>query len=105
MNRKTFLILLALVALLGGSGLTLFRQDLSAWRRADAKIGSRLFAGLPVNDVARIRITDGKAEVTLALKDRRWVVKQRGDYNANNQDIGDLLVTITSATDLPALLG
>ena len=94
MNRKTFLILLALVALLGGSGLTLFRQDLSAWRRADAKIGSRLFAGLPVNDVARIRITDGKAEVTLALKDRRWVVKQRGDYNANNQDIGDLLVKL-----------
>ena len=94
MNRKTFLTLLVLLLVLGGAGAALFWQDLSAWRNADAKIGSKLFDKLPVNDVAQIRIVDGKGEVVLAIKDKRWVVKQRGDYSANYQDIGDLLVKL-----------
>ena len=94
MNRKAFLILLALVVVLGGAGLALFWQDLSAWRSADAKIGSKLFEQLAVNAVAQVRIADSKGEVTLALKDGRWVVRQRGDYSANLQDIGDLLVKL-----------
>jgi hypothetical protein len=79
---------------LGGAGAALFWQDLSAWRNADAKIGSKLFDKLAINDVAQIRIVDGKGEVVLAIKDKRWVVKQRGDYSANYQDIGDLLVKL-----------
>jgi Domain of unknown function (DUF4340) len=94
MNRKTFLILLALLVVLGGAGLALFWQDLSAWRSTDAKIGSKLFDKLAVNTIAQIRIVDGKGEVTLAIKDKRWVVSQRGDYSANVQDIGDLLVKL-----------
>ncbi len=94
MNRKTFLILIALLVVLGGAGLALFWQDLSAWRKADVKIGSRIFDQLPVNDVAQIRLKDGKGEATLALKDGRWVVKQRADYSANVQEIGDLLLKL-----------
>jgi hypothetical protein len=94
MNRKTFLTLLVLLLVLGGAGAALFWQDLSAWRNADAKIGSKLFDKLAINDVAQIRIVDGKGEVVLAIKDKRWVVKQRGDYSANYQDIGDLLVKL-----------
>src|ERR1700693_6079779 len=94
MNRKTFLTLLVVLLVLGGAGAALFWQDLSAWRNADAKIGSKLFDKLAINDVAQIRIVDGKGEVVLAIKDKRWVVKQRGDYSANYQDIGDLLVKL-----------
>ena len=94
MNRKTFLILVALLVVLGGAGLALFWQDLSAWRKADVKIGSRIFDQLPVNDVAQIRLKDSKGEATLALKDGRWVVKQRGDYSASVQEIGDLLLKL-----------
>lgn len=94
MNRKSFLILIALLAVLGGAGIALFWQDLGAWRSADAKIGSKPFANLAVNDIAQIRIVDGKGDVTLAIKDKRWVVVQRGDYSANVQDIGDLLVKL-----------
>ncbi len=94
MNRKTFLILIALLVVLGGAGLALFWQDLGAWRKADVKIGSRIFDQLTVNDVAQIRLKDGKGEATLALKDARWVVKQRGDYSANVQEIGDLLLKL-----------
>ena len=94
MNRKTFLILIALLVVLGGAGLALFWQDLSAWRKADVKIGSRIFDRLPVNDVAQIRLKDGKGEATLALKDGRWVVRERGDYSASVQEIGDLLLKL-----------
>jgi hypothetical protein len=95
MNRKSFLILLALVALLGGVGLGLFWQDLGSWRKSDAKIGAKLFEKLPVNDIAQIKLTDGKGSVVLAIKDQRWVVEQRNGYGANNQDIGDLLIKLT----------
>lgn len=94
MNRKTFLTLIAVLLVLGGAGAALFWQDLSAWRSSDAKIGSKLFDKLAINDVAQIHIVDGKGEVVLAIKDKRWVVKQRGDYSANYQDIGDLLVKL-----------
>ncbi|NBR26871.1 MAG: DUF4340 domain-containing protein [Betaproteobacteria bacterium] len=95
MNRKSFLILLGLVAILGGAGLALFWNGLSAWRKSDAKIGSKLFEKLAVNDVAQIQLTDGKGSVRLLIKDKRWTVEQRNGYGANNQDIGDLLIKLT----------
>jgi hypothetical protein len=94
MNRKTFLILLGMLLVLGGAGLALFWQDLGVWRTAGGKIGYKPFEKLPVNEVAQIRLYDGTKEATLALKDGRWTVKQRGDYNANVQEIGDLLVKL-----------
>ncbi len=95
MNRKSFLVLLGLVAVLGGAGLMLFWNDLSAWRKSDANIGSKLFEKLAVSDIAQIQLTDGKGTVRLAIKDKRWVVEQRNGYGANNQDIGDLLIKLT----------
>lgn len=94
MNRKTFLILIGLLVVLGGAGLAMLWQDLGAWRSGGGKIGFKPFAKLAVNEVAQIRLYDGKGEVTLALKDGRWVVKQRGDYGASVQEIGDLLVKL-----------
>ena len=94
MNRKSFLILIGMLVVLGGAGLALFWQDLAAWRSTNAKIGSKVFEKLPVNEVAQIRLYDGKGEVNLTLKDGRWVVKERGDYSANVQEIGDLLVKL-----------
>ena len=95
MNRKSFLVLLALVAVLGGIGLGLFWKDLGAWRNSDAKIGAKLFDKLAVNDITGIKLTDGKGSVSLVIKDKRWVVEQRNGYAANNQDIGDLLIKLT----------
>jgi hypothetical protein len=95
MNRKSFLVLLGLVALLGGAGLGLFWNDLNAWRKTDAKIGSKLFEKLAVNEIEKIKLTDGKGSVNLVIKDKRWVVEERNGYGANNQDIGDLLIKLT----------
>jgi len=94
MNRKTFLILLVLLLVLGGAGLALFWQDLGVWRSTGSKIGAKPFEKLATSQVAQIRLFDGSNEALLALKDGRWVVRQRGDYNANVQEIGDLLVKL-----------
>ena len=94
MNRKSFLILIGMLLIVGGAGLLLFWQDLGAWRSSHTKTGSRLFEKLPVNDVASVRLYDGAGEVNLGLKDGRWAVKERGDYNASVQEIGDLLVKL-----------
>jgi hypothetical protein len=94
MTRKTFLILIGMLVVLGGAGLALFWQDLSAWRSTGTKIGFKPFEKLAINEVAQIRLYDGKGEVTLGLKDGRWTVKQRGDYNASVQEIGDLLAKL-----------
>lgn len=95
MNRKSFLVLLALLAVLGGTGLGLFWNNLGAWRKSDAKIGSKLFEKLPVNDIEKIHLTDGKGSVHLVIKEKRWVVEERNGYGANTQDIGDLLIKLT----------
>ena len=95
MNRKSFLTLLVVLAVLGGAGLGLFWNDLSSWRKADAKIGSKLFEKLPVTDIAQIQLTDGKGSMRLVVKDKRWVVEERNGYGGNNQDIGDLLIKLT----------
>lgn len=95
MNRKSFLILLGLVAVLGGAGLLLFWNDLSAWRKSDAKIGAKLFEKVAVSEIAQIKLTDGKGSVQLVIKDKRWVVEQRSGYGANTQDIGDLLIKLS----------
>ncbi len=94
MNRKSFLILVAALLLLGGVGLALFWQDVNAWRNGDTKVGAKPFAQLQVNDIVQIHLTDGKGEATLVIKDKRWVVKERNDYPANYADIAELLIKL-----------
>jgi hypothetical protein len=94
MNRKQFLILVIALLVLGGAGLALFWQDIAAYRASGAKIGAKLLPGLKLSEVAQIRLQDAKSQVTLVKKDNAWVVRERGDYPANVQDIGDLLIKL-----------
>src|SRR5688500_4006092 len=94
MNRKSFLILLVLVVVLGGARLWLPQQDQGTWRGSDAKPGARPFEKLPVNSIAQIRLKDALGEVTLVEQGGRWSVKERGGYRAHHQDVGDLLVKL-----------
>ncbi len=94
MNRRQFLILVLAFLVLGGAGFALFWQDITAYRTAGAKIGARLLPGLKVSEVAQIRLQDTKAQATLARKDNAWLVRERGDYPANVQSIGDLLIKL-----------
>ncbi|MBX9812455.1 MAG: DUF4340 domain-containing protein [Burkholderiales bacterium] len=94
MNRKQFLVLIIALAVLGGAGFALFWQDIAAYRATGAKIGARLLPDLKVSDVAQIRLQDARSQTTLVRKDDAWLVRERGDYRANVQDIGDLLIKL-----------
>ena len=94
MNRKQFLILMIALVVLGGVGLGLFWQDIAAYRSTGAKIGARLLPNLKLADVAYIQVRDARNVATLARKDNRWVVEERGGYPANFQEISDVVIKL-----------
>jgi len=94
MNRKSFIILLGVLLVLGSVAVAVFWQDLNSWRGGNARTGAKPLENLKVNDVAQIHIVDGKDEVTLVAKDGRWAVKQRADYSANYQKLKELLIKL-----------
>lgn len=94
MNRKQFLWLMLVVVLLGGTGLALFWQDITAYRDSGAKIGARLMPELKISDVAKLRLQDAGQEATLVLKDKVWRVEQRGGYPADFAEISGLILKL-----------
>jgi hypothetical protein len=94
MNSKQLIILLALVAVLGGAGLVLMSRNQDAWTATDAKVGQKLLGKFDINEVAEIHlVADG--ELTLIKKDDVWRVRDRGDYPANFESIGAFLIKLS----------
>ena len=94
MSRKQFLILVAVLVVLGGAGLALFWQDIATYRASGARIGAKLLPDLKMADVEQVHLKDAQDEVTLVNKGGRWVVQERGDYPANVQEISGLMVKL-----------
>ena len=94
MSRKHFLYLVIALVVLGGAGLALVWQDIAAYRASGAKIGAKLLPGLKIADVAEFRLQDPKHQVTLARKEKTWVVQERGGYPASFQEISDLMIKL-----------
>ncbi len=97
MNRKQFLIMLALVGVLGGAGLAMFWKDLAGYKEAGAKIGAKVLPDLKAADATEIRLKDAKSEITLVSKNGSWGVKERGGYPADVGEISELLAKLVEA--------
>lgn len=93
MKGKTLLILSVSVILLGGAAL--FWSGDPTSDSGKTKMGDRLFADLPVNNVAFIEISDGDHQVTLKKGDSIWQVEERHGYPANFDAIRDLVVSFS----------
>lgn len=94
MNRRHFLYLVVVLVVLGAAGFALFWQDIAAYRASGAKIGAKLLPGLKIADVAEIRLQSPKHQVTLARKEKLWVVQERGGYPASFGEISDLMIKL-----------
>ena len=94
MNRKQFIILLVLVAVIGGAGLIIHQRNNQSWQSADASIGQKLLPNLDVNDIAQIHIRSGTNTLNLAKQDNLWRVGERGGYPADFSKISDLLLKL-----------
>ena len=94
MNRKQLVVLLFLVAVLGGAGIILHNRQKSSWEGSNPSGGKKLLGNFPMNDVAHIEIKQGANELNLAKKDDAWRVHERNDYPANFSEIHDLLIKL-----------
>ena len=94
MNRKQFIILLVLVAVIGAAGLLVRQRGKESWQSGGLAIGQKLLPNLAVNDIAQITIKTGTNELILAKRDNLWRVRERADYPANFSDISGLLVKL-----------
>jgi hypothetical protein len=92
MNRKQFIILLVLVAVVGAAGLWVRQRSNHSWQTNATAIGQKLLPNLAVNGIAQITIQSGTNELNLAKRDNLWRVRERGDYPANFSQISELLL-------------
>ena len=94
MNKKQFLILVVLVAVLGLWGLSRWRGQTSSYNGGGNAVGQKLLGEFDVNAVAQLAIKQGTNELLLAKKDDVWRVAQRNDYPANFSEISSLLLKL-----------
>ncbi|MDQ3624672.1 MAG: DUF4340 domain-containing protein, partial [Verrucomicrobiota bacterium] len=90
MKGKQLLILLLLVAVLGGAGYLLQERNQSSWSESGGGAGVKVVE-FPINDVARVVVKSSGAEVNLVRKDEDWTVQERADYPANFEQVSRLL--------------
>lgn len=92
MKGKTFLILLVAAGVLVAFSLLRSGDEKST---GEVRMGDKLFADLPVNEVATVTVTDAENQVTLTMGDKRWQVKERNGYAADFDEIRDTVVKLS----------
>ena len=96
MNPRAVLILVVLLAILGGGALLYQYQERT--RRPDnvATLGRNLLKDLQAAEVAAIRIVEPKSTLTLQQKDNRWVIAERADFPADLGKVREFVVQALS---------
>ena len=90
MKGKHLALLLVLVALIGGAGYFLQKDNSSAWDASGSSAGAKVL-DFPINDVARVTIKATGGELNLVKKGEEWTVQERADYPAAFEQVGDLI--------------
>ncbi|MGO8701822.1 MAG: DUF4340 domain-containing protein [Limisphaerales bacterium] len=93
MNRKQLISLLVALVVIGGACLVLLQRHEQSWSEKEGRAGQKLLQNFQVNDVAAIHLK-GESELTLAKKNDRWVVVEKGNYPANFSQIDELLLKV-----------
>lgn len=94
MNRKQLIILLVLVAALGGAAFLFHRKQAASWASGNLAIGQKLLGNFQVNDVAEIRIQQDTSKLDLVKTNDIWRVRERGNYPADFSKISQLLLKV-----------
>ncbi len=93
MKQKNLLIIVVLAVVLGGIWLLMRNTEDGPQKQAGAGlgIGDRLLPDLPVNEVAKMTITEDDETVTLERRDGEWVVGERAGYPADFEALSQFL--------------
>jgi len=92
MNARWVLVLVVLLAVLGGGALMIRGQQGGQKPAATGTLGQPLLKGLQAADVAGVVIKDPKGAITLQRKDDRWVITERGDFTADLEKVKEFVV-------------
>jgi len=92
MNARIVGVLVVLLAVLGGGAL-LVRQQSGTQKPADAALlGQPLLKGLQAAEVATIVVRQPKAQLTIAKKDERWTLVERGGFPADFDKVREFVL-------------
>jgi len=94
MNRKQFLIALAVLVVLALAGVGVVVSDRSGWKTTDSRAGQKVIADLRISDVAQIAIRDAAGELHLVRGESGWSLRERAGFAAETDRIGELLVKV-----------
>ena len=94
MNRRQFLIALAVLVVLAGAGAAIVLSERSAWKSADSRAGQKLIADLRIDQVAEIGIRDAAGELHLVRDEAGWSVRERGGFAAETDRVAERLVKL-----------
>ena len=92
MNARIVGALLILLIALGGGAL-LVREQQASRKSVDAgTLGQPLLKGLQASQVAAIVIRQPKDAITIAKKDERWTIAERGGFPADLDKVRDFVI-------------
>jgi hypothetical protein len=96
MNARTTLILVVLLAILGGGALLYQHQERGRRPENVGALGQNLFKDLKAAEVAAIRIVEPKSTLTVQAKNERWVIAERGDFPADAAKVREFVLQALS---------
>ena len=91
MKGKQLASLLGLVAVVGGAGYFLQKDNVNSWRNSGTATAGGKVLNLSLNDVARVTVKATGAELNLVKKDDVWTVQERANYPANFEQVSGLI--------------
>jgi hypothetical protein len=83
MNARIALVLVVLLAILGGAALVYQHQEKSEKADNIATLGKPLLPDLKAADIASIKIVEPKSTLTLQRKENGWVIAERRGFPAD----------------------
>ena len=96
MNKRQVVVLWILAILLAAAAFVARSTSSKGFQsKTERARGQTLFADLPVQEAAKIRVSSGENTSTLVRKDGKWLIAERGDYPANVTNVNEFLRTLS----------
>jgi hypothetical protein len=92
MNARIALVLVALLAVLGGAAIVFYQQERGRQAGNVGALGQPVLKNLKAAEVASIRIVDPKATLTVQRKEDRWIIAERAGFPADLGKVREFVV-------------
>ena len=83
MKSRQLLVLVVAAIVFGGGGLWVLQQRSAGFNRSKVNMGSSLLGPFDGATVTAVRFTQGSNVVNVVSDGQNWVVRERGNYPAN----------------------